>query len=163
VSLDIFPDNIKFKIYGAVDFHFLHIGMFESKWNDRYGELVLCNIITGQADTINAYGAFFNDERRKGEGKAETVFGASIFREYFHTGADSVHMTLNQVAVEAAINLHTPFKIYCVTHQPDTEVGLFQGFIDSRYAVLVVGNLLYGKAGSVMGKALVGLQISGNR
>ena len=128
MSLDIFPDNIKFKIYGAVNFHFLHIGMFESKWNDRYGELVLCNIITGQADTINAYGAFFNDERRKGEGKAETVFGASIFREYFHTGTFSVYMTLYQVAVEAAIiSAYTFQDLLC--HPPARYRGWsFSGF-----------------------------------
>ncbi len=41
MPLDIFPDNIKFKIYGAVNLHILHIGMFGCKWDDGYGEPVL--------------------------------------------------------------------------------------------------------------------------
>ena len=72
-------------------------------------------------------------------------------------------MTLNQVPVETAIHLHAPFEVYHITYPPVAQVGLFKGFIDGCNPMLLIGNLFYSQACSVMRQALIGFKFMGNR
>jgi hypothetical protein len=67
------------------------------------------------------------------------------------------------MAVQSPIHEHTALQVYQVALLPLAQVGLVEGFLDSRYPVAVIYNLLHGQANPVMGDALVYLKFLRNR
>ena len=82
-------------------------------------------------------------------------------------------MSLDDVAVEAAVHLHASFQVDEVSGLPVVEVGLVEGLFDGGDAVCGPGaigvggvgeaDFFYGEADAVVGNALVDLKFLGDR
>ena len=109
----------------------------------------------GEADAVEADGAFFDDEVAEFLGEFEAEFPAAV--EFFAFGADGggVDVTLNDMAVESAVHEEASFQVDEVAGFPVAQIGLFQGFPDGGHAVEIVFELFDGEADAVVGDALV--------
>ena len=70
-------------------------------------------------------------------------------------------MTLDDMAVEAAVEGHAPFEVDERAFLPGIEVAFSEGFIDGGHAVCVFPDFFHGQADAVMGDALIDLKFGG--
>ena len=131
--------------------------MFEGVGDNGDGEMFLFYIKDGETDTVEADGAFFDDERVefRGEGKPELPAARLFFS--IETGGGSIDMALYDMPVETSVHDHTSFQVDEVAGLPVAEIGLLQGFVDGRDLVNALVNGFDGEADPVVGEALVGL------
>ena len=157
LSCNVFTNDVEFE----VDFIFwvnrLNISMLECIWDNGDVEFGLFNIEDGEADAVEAYGAFFNDEMAEFFGEFEAEFPAAVLVRTFEADAGGVDVSLDDVAVEATIHDHASFEVDEVAGLPCPEVGFFEGLFYCGDAVAVAGDLFDGEADAVVGQALVDL------
>src|SRR5688572_21053292 len=101
-------------------------------------KLSIGNIENGEADTVQAYRAFFNYQGAKLFGKAEPEFPAAFQRFFINANSGGVNMPLNNVAIEPAVHKHTTLNINKVAGFPMIEIAFLQGFGNSGNPVAVV-------------------------
>lgn len=70
-------------------------------------------------------------------------------------------MTLDDMAVEAAVEGHAAFEVDESAFLPGIEVAFSKRFIDGGYPVGVFSYFLHGKADAVVGNALIDLEFGG--
>jgi len=119
------------------------------------------DIVDGETGAVEADGAFFDDEAAELSWEFEAEFPAPFEFVAFQAGGDGIDVTLDNMAVEPAVQEHTSFEVDEVAGLPGGEVGLLEGLSDGGHAVGVFPHLLDGEAGAVVGDALVDLQLGG--
>ena len=139
----------------------LNISVFEGVWYDGDVKPGLFYIKDGEADAVEADGAFFYDEGSEFFGEFEAEFPAAV--EVFPLGADGggVNVSLNDVTVQASIHLEASFQIDQMSGLPGVEVGLLEGLFDGGDPVGIVSDLFHGEADAVVGDTLVNFQFAG--
>ena len=135
---DIFPDHVELEVDGGAGEYGLEVGMFEGVRDDGEVEFRLFYIEDGEADAVEADGAFFDDEVAEFFWEFEAVFPASVSVGAFEAGGGGVDMSLDDVAVEAAVHDHATFEVDEVAGSPGAQVGFFEGLFDGCDAVEVV-------------------------
>ncbi len=135
--------------------------MFEGIGDNRDGEMLLLYVEDGEGDTVQANGAFFDDERAElcGEGKTELPATRPFFS--IETGGSGIDMSLYDMPVETPVHDQASFEIDEVAGLPVAEIGLVQGFFDGGDLVDVVVYGFDGETDAVVRKALVGPQFPG--
>lgn len=135
--------------------------MFEGIRNDGHVEFSLFHVKDGQADAVEADGAFFYDQ------------GGEFFREFqpelpassqflaFQAGGGGINVSLDDVAVEASVHEQASFQVDEITFFPGLQSSLLEGLFDGGDAVHAVFHLFYGEADPVMGDALVDFKLLG--
>ena len=105
----------------------------------------------GEADAVHANRAFEGDIMAK-IGRKEN-FKAMIATMRFHggNGADAVHMTLDEVTVDAAVGPHGAFEIDAGTWFEVAKVTAVEGFFEKIEADLVVAMRGDGQAATIDG------------
>jgi hypothetical protein len=158
---DVFPDHIEFQVDGGSRGNGLDIRMLESKRDDGDVKTVFFDIKDGKAGAVEGDGAFFDHEVAEFPVEFEAEEPAAVV--FFHVGAGggSVDVTLDDMAVEAAVEGHAAFEVDEGTGDPGIEVGFPEGFIDSGHAVGIFPDFLHGQADAVMGDALIDLKFGG--
>lgn len=148
--MDIFSDHIEFDIHGGAGFDGPDVSMFEGVGDDGDVEPGSFDIEDGEADAVEADGAFFNDEVAEFFWKFETKFPAAV--EFFpiDAGGGGVDMALDDVSVQPAVDDEASFQVDQVAGLPVAETGFFERFPDSRHAVAGTPGLIYGEADTVM-------------
>ena len=136
--------------------------MVKSVGDNRYFKLPLLYVEKGQADPVEADGAFFDDEVAELPWKPELEFPAAVQLFAFQAGSCRVHMTLHDMAVEAAVHDEASFQVNEVACLPRAQVGLAEGLFDGGDAVHAILYLLHSEAGPVVGETLVDLEFGGN-
>src|ERR1700677_4721256 len=95
----IFPDHIEFQVDFCVGADGLDIGMFEGIGNDGDVKAVLFDVKDGEADAIEADGAFFYHEMAKFLWEFEAEFPAAVELLSFCADGGSIDMALDDMAV----------------------------------------------------------------
>ena len=116
----------------------------------------------GEADTVEANGAFFDDEVAEFFWEFEAVFPTAVELFAVDAGCGGIDVALNDVSVEAAVHHQASFEVDEVAGLPGAQIGFFEGFFDSGDAVEVVLCFFDGEADAVMGDALVDRQFMAN-
>ena len=147
---DIFPDHVEFQVDDTTGKDGLDVGMFEGIGDNGHAEFCLLYIKKGQADPIEANGAFFDNKVTEFFGKPEVKFPAAIQVFPFQAISSGIHMSLDNVTVEPAIHYETSFEVDAVSGLPGVEVGLFKGLFYGRNPVVVTPDLFDGKTDAVM-------------
>src|SRR5687767_15815138 len=102
---NIFAQDVKFKVHGIAGLQVLDIGMPVSIGYDGDGKGIVADIKYGEADAVEADGAFFHDERSKFRLEADAVQPAAVLFSDGFAGAGTVHMALHDMAVYTAIEI----------------------------------------------------------
>ena len=136
--------------------------MVECIGNDGDVEPGLLYVEDGEADAVEADGAFFDHEPAEFFGEFETELPASV--EVFAIEADSgcVDVSLDDMAVEPAIHDQASFEVDEIAGLPLAEVAFFEGFFDGCDAVEVVLLFFHGEADAVVGDALIDFELVGD-
>ena len=160
-SRNIFSNHIEFQVDQAAGLDGLHIGMSERIGYDGHVKAGSFYIEDGEADAVEADGAFFDDEAGEFFREFETEFPAAV--QVFSFGADrgGVDVSLYDVTVEAAVHDQASFQIDQVVPLPAFQVGLLEGFLDGRDPVGAVLYLFHGETDPVVRDALIYFQLSG--
>ena len=158
VSLNIFSHHVEFKVHGSILCNIADVGVVVRVGNDGHGKFGFGNAEGRKADAVYADGAFFNNEVGKLRGKGKTVFPAPLAAGNRYAGGRGVHMSLHDVAVEAAIELHAPLEVDAVARLPGAEVGFAERFQDGGNAVHAAPHLFNREAGAVVRQTLVGFK-----
>jgi len=153
----VFSYDVEFEVDGVSGFNGLYISVFECVRDDGDVEFCLFDVEYGEADAVEANGAFFNDQMAEFFGEFEAELPATVLIVAFEAGGGGVDMSLDDVAVEAAVHDHASFEVNEVAGLPGAEVGLFEGFFDGGDAVEVAVDFFDGEADAVVGKGLVDL------
>ena len=151
----VFTYKIEFQVDQAAGGDGLDIGMFEGIGDDGDVEFGSFDIEDGEADAIEADGAFFDDEVAEFFGEFEAKFPAAVLVGAFEAGGGGVDMSLDDVTVEAAVHDHTSFEVDEVAGLPGAQIGLFECLLDGCDAVEVVFYFFHGEADAVVGEALI--------
>ncbi len=178
----IFADEVKFEVDAAAREYRPDIGVLKGVRDDGDVEGGSGNIKDGEADAVEADGAFFYDEMAKGFGEFEPEFPAAVEFPAFRADGGGVGMSLDDMAVEAAVHFQASFQVDEIARLPVVEVGLGEGLFDGGDAVTAGGggfggsgtgwvragygwddDLFDGEADAVMGDALVDLKFLGDR
>ena len=162
-SGDVFPDHVKFQVDEASRVDGLDIGMFEGVRDDRDVEFRLFYVEDGEADAVEADGAFFDNEGAEFLWEFEPEFPGAVEVFAVDAGGGGVYVALDDVAVEAAVHQEASFQVDEVAWLPVGQVGLFQGLLDGGYAVEAVCAFFHCEADAVMGNALVNFEFVGDR
>jgi hypothetical protein len=109
--------------------------VFEGIGDDGDVEFCLFDVEDGEACAVEADGAFFNEEVAEFFREFEAVFPAAFPFAAFETSGGGVDMSLDDVAVEAAVQDHASFEVDEVAGLPGVEVGFSEGFFDGGNAV----------------------------
>jgi len=135
--------------------------MFEGIGDDGDGEMFFLYFEDGEADAVQADGAFFDDERAKLCGEVKPEFPATPF--FFSIQADGrgIDMALDDMAVEATVHDQASFQVDEVAGLPVAEIGLFEGFVNGGDLVKTILHGLDGQADAIMRDALVRFQLGG--
>ncbi len=158
----VFSDHIELEVYDAARVYGLDIRVVEGIGDDGDIEPGLLHIEDGEADAIEANGAFFDDELGEFLGEFETEFPAAVEVFAVEAGGGRIDMSLDDVSIEAAVHDQASFEVDEIAWLPLAEVGLFEGFFDGGDAVEVVLLFFYREADAVMGNALVDFEFVGN-
>jgi len=137
-SGDIFPDHIEFQVDGGARDDGLYIGMLEGVGDDGDAEAVAFYVKDGQAGAVEADGAFFDHEVAELLWEFEPEFPAAVEFAAVEAGGGGVDMSLDDMAVEAAVHDQASFEVDEVAWLPVAHGGFFQGLFDGRYAVAIV-------------------------
>lgn len=148
---DIFAYHIEFQVHAGAGDDRLDVGMVVSVWNDGDIEFGFFHIKDGQTGAVEADGAFFDDEMAKFFGEFESEFPAAVEVAAFETDGGGVDVSLDDVAVEAAVHDETSFEVDEVAGAPVAEAGFFKGFFDGGDAVEVVFYSFDSEANAVVG------------
>ena len=124
-------------------------------WNNGNGKAVPGDIEDRQADAVEADGPLFDNEGGEGFGKFDAILPAALALCITGTGPGRVDVALDDVPVQAAAHLHTPFEIDEVTQFPGIQGGFVKRFLDSGYPVSVPVHFFDRKTNPGMGNALV--------
>jgi hypothetical protein len=133
----------------------MDIRVFEGIGDDGDIEPGLFYIEDGEADTVEADGAFFYHEMAEFLWEFETEFPAAVEVFSVEAGGGRVDVSLDDMAVEPAVHDHTSFEVDEVAGLPLAKVALFEGFFDGGHAVEIVFLFFHGEADAVMGDALI--------
>jgi len=141
---DVFSDQIEFQIDGGSGDDGLDIGMLESIGDDGDVKAVFFDVKDGKAYAIEGDGAFFDHEVAEFPREFEAEDPAAVV--FFHLGAGGgcVDVTLDDMAVEAAVEGHAAFEVDERAFLPGMEVAFSEGFIDGGHAVGVFPDFFYG-------------------
>lgn len=159
-ALYVLADHIELEVNLAAKGYLFNIGMLIRIGDHRDGELIFRHVEYGEADTVEADRAFFDNEGSKGRGKAETEFPAAVAVYFADTFGGGVHMTLHDMAIEAALEGEASFEVDEVAGLPGAEIGLFQGLGDGRYAVAITYYFFHSKTNAAVRHALIDLQFA---
>ena len=152
---DIFADHIEFEVDLTTGSDGLHIGMFEGIGNDGHVEPGFFYIEDGKADAVEADGAFFDDEVGEFFGKFQPELPASVHFLSFQAGGCRVYVSLDDVAIQPAVQEHTSLQVDEVACLPGFHIGLLEGFFDGCHPVEAIFYLFYGETDPVVGDALI--------
>jgi hypothetical protein len=137
----------------------LDIGVIVSVWDDGDIEFRSFDIKYGQAGTVEADGAFFDDKVAEFFGEFEAIFPAAVKIAAFETDGSGVDVSLDDVAVEAAVHDQASFEVDEVSGLPVAEIGLFKCLFDGCDAVEGILYFFDGETSAVVGYALVNGQL----
>ena len=136
--------------------------MFESIGDDGDIEPGLLYVEDGEADAVEADGAFFYHEVAEFLGEFEAELPAAVEVFAIEAGSGCVDVSLDDMAVEAAVHDQASFEVDEIAGLPLAEAAFFEGFFDGRYAVEIVFLFFHGEADAVMGDALVDFEFVGD-
>jgi hypothetical protein len=156
--MDIFPDDIEFEIDEAAGLYGLNIGMFEGIGYDGHVEAGFFYVENGEADAVEADGAFFNDKGSEFFGEFEPEFPAAFKVFSFRADGGGIDVSLYDVAIEAAVHYKASFQVHQVSPLPAFQVGLLKGFFDGCDPMGAILYLFYGETDAIMGNALIYFQ-----
>jgi alginate O-acetyltransferase complex protein AlgI len=121
----VFSDHIEFQVDPGAGDDGLDIGVFEGIGDDGDIEFRFFYIENGQAGAVEADGAFFDDEVAEFFGEFEPEFPAAVEVFAFEADGGGVDVSLDDVAVEAAVHDQASFEVDEVAGLPVAEAGLF--------------------------------------
>ena len=136
--------------------------MFEGVGDNGDGEMSFFYVKEGEADTVEANGAFFDEQCGElfREGKAE--FPTAPFFLSILTGGGTIDMSLDDMTVDTPVHDQASFQVDEVARLPIAEIGLFEGLVDGGDLVDAIPGGLHGETSAVVGDALVWPQFVGN-
>lgn len=108
---EVFADDIEFEIDGVADIEVLEGGVMEGIGDDGYGEGVIFGGDNGEADAVDADGAFIDEEVFGGGFVAEGVVPRAVGIAAVNAGGGIVHVALYEVAIESGVGEHGAFEI----------------------------------------------------
>ncbi len=92
-------------------FERFQVSMFKRVGNNGNFKVFLFYLKSGQADTVQANGSFFDDQFGEGAWKGNLKFPAAVLDCFTGTCACGIHMPLNKVSVQAAIHYQATFEV----------------------------------------------------
>jgi len=139
----------------------MDIGMFKGERDNGDAKGPFPHIEDGQARTIQADGAFFDDQVAELFREAETEFPTSRLFLSLNTLSRAVHMSLYDMAVEPTLQGKASFQVYEGSLLPVSEIGFFQGFFNGGDPVKAPRDFFHRQAYAIVGKALFHFQFPG--
>ncbi len=158
---DVFSYHVEFQVDAGARDHGLDIGVVVRIGDDGDIEFRSFDIKNGQAGAVDADGAFFNDQVAEFFGEFEAIFPAAIEVAALETDGSGVYVSLDDMAVEAAVHDQASFEVDEVSGLPVAEIGLFECFFNRGDAVEGILYFFDGEASAVVGYALVNGQLLG--
>ncbi len=152
---DIFADDIEFQIDQAAGIDPMDIRMIEGIGDDGDIEFRSFHIENGEADAVEADGAFFDDQTAEFFWEFEAEFPAAFEIVAVDAGCGGIDMALDDVTVEPAVHAEASFEVDDVAGLPVAEGAFFEGFLDGGDAVTFVADFFHRQADAVMGETLV--------
>src|SRR5690554_6213187 len=131
-------------------------------WNDGYRETVRKGIDHSEANTIDSNRTLFHGDISEGRIIGEGENPAPIILVFFNTGPYLIHMSLNNMPVQASTQHRTAFQIDLVTTLQGAEIALCQRFRNSRHLVQISFHPNHCQTNPIVGNTLIDLQFLRN-
>src|ERR1700678_3940640 len=110
-ALHIFCEDVRFDIDGVVDGHVMDAGVFVSEGDDGDVDDAVVPFRDGEADTVDGDRAFFRDVAAEIFGNPYGEPPALAFGRQAGDSADTVDVTLHEMAAEAGAGGERTFEI----------------------------------------------------
>ena len=135
----------------------LDVCMFKRIGDDCHVKARFFDIKDRKADAVEADGALLDHEAAELPGKFEAKFPAAPECLSFGAGGGGIDVSLDDMAVEAAVERHAAFEVHEGARLPGIKVCLPEGLFDGGHAVGIFGDFLCCEADAVMGDTLIDL------
>ena len=157
-AMDIFPDDIGFQVDDS-PWMLIHEGRIgHGMGNDGNGKLAVADGYDGQADAVDGDGPFFDNERfhifRDGNGDDP---GNAVRRDAGDM-ADAVDVAADDMAAQAAADLHGPFEVDFRAALDGAERRTAHGFMHDIGRKGRIRHIRNGQADAVDGNAVAKLR-----
>lgn len=131
---DVFSEDVELEVDDGAYTDVAEIGVLEGVGDDGHLEGVAGGVADGERDAIDGDTAFVDGEvallsHLAVFGIFEGEVGGAIGIVHGNATGRFIHMTLNNMAIEAAVHQHGTLYINLITHLQQTEVRAVEGFL----------------------------------
>src|SRR5204863_7568988 len=101
-TLNVFSQQVEFKVDGITWLYLADIGMLECEWNYGYCKALFFDLKSRKADAIDTDRAFFNDQLSKLPGEFNYIFPAASFFLLPFANTGRINMALDKMSINPA-------------------------------------------------------------
>ena len=159
----VLTQNVKFQIDYVARLQCPEAGMVVGVGDNGDPKTVTAGVKYGEANAVDADGAFFHCDVAYRSIVLKIKQPASIQFLYTCTYRSLIHMALHNVTVKPAVGGHASFKVDFAAGAEVTQVGLFQRFLYGGHCIRIPLDTGDGKAHSIVAKALIDFKFMTDR